>query len=329
VKSLVPLFRPEAIEHQRARGLQAELVVLDASATAWGFRLLCAGMLTLIAFVSLGRVSEYATGPAFVMLDGRTPLAADSAGLVSSVAVKPGDRVAAGDALVQFNAAEELSELQAAIREFDSQLAKLLLAPDDAVTREALVSLRSRRDLSQQRYDRRVLRAPHTGIVGDVRVRAGQLVEPGLRLIDLQAEATVATVTALLPGRYRPMLHAGDALRFEVDGFHQLPYALTVTRVGEQIIGPSEAARFVGRDLADAFAINGPVVLVEATLPSTRFAMDGQRYDFSSGMFGKAEAVVRNEPVAYAFVPSLKPWVERMTSTSLWQRLIGGVQDVR
>jgi multidrug efflux pump subunit AcrA (membrane-fusion protein) len=328
VKSIVPLFRPEAIEHQRARGLQAELVVLDVSSTAWGFRLLCAGMLTLLAFVSLGRVSEYATGPAFVMLDGRTPLAADSAGLVIAVSVKPGDRVAAGDALVQFNAAEELSELQAATREFDSQLAKLLLAPDDAVTREALVSLRSRRDLAQQRYDRRVLRAPHAGIVGDVRIRAGQLVEPGLRVIDLQAAATVATVTALLPGRYRPMLRAGDALRFEVDGFHQLPYELKVVRVGEQIIGPSEAARFVGRDLADAFAINGPVVLVEATLPSTRFAMDGQRYEFSSGMFGKAEAVVRNEPVAYAFVPSLKPWVERMTKLSVWQRLTAEVQHV-
>lgn len=329
MKSLVPLFRPEAIEHQRARGLRSELVVLDVSATAWGFRLLCAGMLTLLAFVSLGRVSEYATGPAFVMLDGRTPVTADTAGLVSRVSVKPGDRVAAGDPIVQFSAAEELSELQAATREFDSQLSKLLLAPDDALTREALVSLRSRRELAQQRYDRRVLRAPLAGIIGDVRVRPGQLVEPGMRVIDLQGEATAATVTALLPGRYRPMLRAGDFMRFEVDGFHQLPYELTVTRVGEQIIGPSEAARFVGRDLADAFAIHGPVVLVEATLPSTRFATNGQRYEFSTGMYGKAEAVVRNEPVAYAFVPSLKPWIDRMTSTSVWQRLMGGEQHVR
>jgi membrane fusion protein (multidrug efflux system) len=328
VKSLVPLFRPEAIEHQRARGMRSELVVLDVAATAWGFRLLCAGMLTLLAFVSLGRVNEYATGPAFVMLDGRTPLTAESAGLVSQVLVKPGDRVAAGDALVQFSAAEELSELQAATREFDSQLSKLLLAPDDAVAREALVSLRSRRELAQQRFDRRVLRAPIAGIIGDVRVRAGQLVDPGLRVIDLQGEATAATITALLPGRYRPMLRSGDALRFEVDGFHQVPYELTVTRVGEQIIGPSEAARFVGRDLADAFAINGPVVLVEATLPSTRFAMDGQRYDFSTGMYGKAEAVVRNEPIAYAFVPSLKPWIERVTTTGVWRRLTGGEQHV-
>ena len=309
----VPIFRREAIEHRRARGMQAELVVLDAAATSWGFRLLCAGMVALLAFVTLGRVSEYAAGPAFVQLDGRTPLTAEAAGLVSAVAVKPGDHVQQGDELVRFSAEEEASELQAATVEFDSQLAKLLLQPDDPATREALVSLRSRRDLAQQRRNRRVLRAPQAGIIGDVRVRPGQVVEPGMRLIDLQATATAATVTALLPGRYRPLLRAGDRLRFQVDGFHHLAHELVVSRVGEQIVGPSEAARFVGRDLADAFSITGPVVLVEASLPTTRFALDGQPYDFASGMYGQAEVAVRNEPIAYTFVPSLKPWVERVT----------------
>jgi membrane fusion protein (multidrug efflux system) len=230
------------------------------------------------------------------------------------VPVKPGDRVRQGDALVHFNASDELAELQAADKQFDSQLAKLLLQPDDAVTREALVSLRSRRDLAQERFASRVVRAPHDGIIGDVRVRDGQLVEPGLRMIDLQAAAASATVTALLPGRYRPLLHAGDHMRFEVDGFHQLTHELVITRVGEQIVGPAEAARYVGRDLADAFAIAGPVVLVHATLPDTWFKLDGQRYDYSSGMLGKAEAVVRNEPIAYSFLPSLKPWTERVRS---------------
>jgi hypothetical protein len=85
-----------------------------------------------------------------------------------------------------------------------------------------------------------------------------------------------------------------------------------VSRVGDQILGPSEAARYLGRDLGDAFAIGGPVVVVQAALPSTSFEADGQRYDFTSGMFGKAEAVVRDEPVAYAFVPGLRPWVDRV-----------------
>jgi membrane fusion protein (multidrug efflux system) len=296
--------------------LQAELVVLDAKATAWGLRLLWAGILVLVVFVTLGRINEYASGPAFVQLDGRTPLTVEVAGLVSSVAVKPGDHVEQGDELVRFHAVEEQAELQAATREFDNQLAKLLLRPDDAVTREALISLRSRRDLAQQRHDRRVLRAPLAGVVGDVRVRPGQLVDPGVRVIDLQSAATAASVTALLPGRYRPMLRAGDKLRFEVDGFHHLAHELTVSRVGEQIVGPTEAARFVGRDLADAFSIQGPVVMVEAALPATHFEMDGQAYDFANGMYGKAETVVRNEPIAYAFMPGLKQWVDSLTGSS-------------
>ena len=92
---------------------------------------------------------------------------------------------------------------------------------------------------------------------------------------------------------------------------------LVVTRVGEQIVGPSEAARFVGRDLADAFSISGPVVLVQASLPNTAFEHDGQRFEFSSGMYGKAETVVRNEPIAYAFAPSLKQWPGRARAWSV------------
>jgi biotin carboxyl carrier protein len=305
------LFRREAVEHQRARGLQAELIALDASATAWGFWLICAGMLALGVFFALGRLHEYASGPAFVQLGGRTTLTASSAGLVISVSVEPGERVHSGDELVRFYASDEQAELGAVAQEFDNQLAKLLLQPDDAVTREALVALRSRRELAEQRSARRVLRAPHDGIVGDVRVREGQLVEPGLRMIDLQGPVTSATVTALLPGRYRPLLYSGARMRFELDGFHLLTHELVVTRVGEQIVGPSEAARFVGRDLADAFSISGPVVLVQASLPNNAFEHDGQCYEFSSGMYGKAETVVRNEPIAYAFVPSLKQWLGR------------------
>lgn len=321
------LFRPEAVEHQRARGMRAELITLDERATGWGFRLLCAGMLMALAFVVWGRMNEYASGPAFVQLDGRTALTASGAGLVTKVLVKPGDRVAEGDELVRFHDSDEVAELQAAVKEFDSQLAKLLLQPDDSVTREALVSLRSRRVLAEERQARRSVRAPHAGIVGDVRVREGQVVEPGMRMIDLQGDATSATVTALLPGRYRPLLHAGDKLRFQIDGFHLLTHELRIQQVGAQIVGPAEAARFVGRDLADAFSISGPVVLVQASLPRTSFAMEGQSYDFATGMLGKAEAVVRNEAVVYSFLPSLKQWTERMgrVSAQLMHRIKGWV----
>src|SRR5262245_42421313 len=112
--SSIKLFRPEAIEHQRARGLRAELISLDHRATAWGFRLLISGMLAALAFFCYGRMNEYASGPAFVQLDGRTALTASGAGLVTSVLVKPGDQVKVGDELVRFHDSDEVAELQAA-----------------------------------------------------------------------------------------------------------------------------------------------------------------------------------------------------------------------
>jgi biotin carboxyl carrier protein len=319
----VRLFRTEALDHQRARGVHGEALTLDPSATAWGFGLLCAGMCAFACFAFAGRIHEYASGPAFVQLDGRTTMTANSAGLVTKVYVKPGDRVAPGDELVSFHAEEELAELHASAKEFDNQLAKLLLRPDDSASREALVTLRARRELAEQRLSQRTVRATQAGLVGDVRVREGQVVEPGLRMIDLQGAASLATVTALLPGRYRPMLHAGEKLRFHLDGFQHITHELVIDRVGEQIVGPSEAGRFIGRDLADAFSISGPVVLVVATLPSGHFTMDGQRYDFANGMFGKAEAPVRDETIAFSFVPSLKEWSEGVRQLPVWNKLFG------
>jgi len=292
------------------------LRAIDTGATRWGFALLCGGAIAALAFLTLGRLNEYASGPAFVQLEGRTALSSSVTGLVTKVEVKPGDRVAAGDVLVRFSAADEVAELRAASAEFENQLAKLLLRPNDAATREALVSLRTRRELAQQREEQRTLRAPHAGFVGDVRVHEAQLVEPGMRVIDLQDSAASATLIALLPGRYRPLLRAGHRLRFELEGFHQRVHEFVVSRVGDQILGPGEAARYIGRDLGDAFQFGGPVVLVQAALPSTSFDVDGQRYAFASGMFGKAEAVVRDEPVAYAFVPGLRPWIERVQAFS-------------
>jgi membrane fusion protein (multidrug efflux system) len=323
-----PLFRDEAIAHQRARGLHAEVLQIDTQATRVGFLLLGAAVVALFAFLSLGRLNEYASGPAFVQLEGRTALSASVMGLVTKVEVKPGDHVEAGDALVRFHASEEAAELGAADAELENQLAKLLLRPSDPAAREALVGLRSRRELALQRAEQRTLRAPHAGFIGDVRVREAQLVEPGMRVLDLQDNTASATLIALLPGRYRPLLRAGHPLRFEVDGFHERAHELVVSRVGDQVLGPSEAARYLGRDLADAFAIGGPVVVVQAALPSTSFGVEGQRYEFASGMSGLAEAVVRDEPVAYAFVPGLRPWVERVADFGPVRALVAWVKHV-
>jgi membrane fusion protein (multidrug efflux system) len=306
------LFRREALEHQAARTARAEVLRIAPSSTAWISRLLVVALAVALFFVCVGRVNEYASGPALVRIDGRTALSSSHAALVSSVDVKPGDHVEEGAVLLKLFSSEEASDLEAATREFDDQLVKLMQRPNDAAAREALVTLRTRRELARARLEQRSLRAPHRGVVGDVRVRPGQLIEPGVAVLELRGDRADTSVVALLPGRYRPLLKPGAKLRFELDGFHRRAHELTVEDVGDQIVGPAEAVRYLGREQADALQLQGPVVLVQASLPSGSFEADGERFEFAHGMHGKAETIVRNEPVAYAFLPGLKQWVERV-----------------
>lgn len=326
----VPLFRSAAIEHQIAQNARADVLQIDPRATNWGGLLCLSGLITVLAFLVLGRLNEYATGPAVVRLEGRTSLTAHASAYVSKVYVMPGARVREGEVLVQFYASEEAAELEAARREFDGQLRKLLQQPHEASAREALVSLRARRELAERRLETRTLRAPFDGVVGDVRVRPGELVEAGGSVVELVDTGSRPVLTALLPGRYRPYLAPGMSLRLSLDGARRRAQELTITRVGDQIVGPSEAARYLGRDLGDSIEVSGPVVLVQAALPSASFRSDDdQVLPLAHGMQGKAESAVRDEPLAYVLVPALRQWVSRVRPRALLSSLRGllGIRD--
>ena len=296
-KSRPSLFRDEAIAHRRAQAERSDVLAIDPQATSWGMRVIGLGAVLAVVFLFVGRVNEYASGPAIVRLQGRTTLSARQAGVVTKVLAIPGQAVEQGDVLVQLHAADERAEVEAARRELDDQLRKLLQRPDDQVAREALVSLRARRDLAETRLAQRTVRAPQRGTVGDVRAREGQLVEPGASLVELHEAHSTASVSALLPGRYRPFLSKGDKLRFRLDGFHRQVLELDVQRVGDQIVGPREAARYLGPDLAYALSVQGPVVMVEAQLTRCSFDSYGLKYDYEHVMKGLAEAAFRNESV--------------------------------
>jgi multidrug efflux pump subunit AcrA (membrane-fusion protein) len=204
------------------------------------------------------------------------------------------------------HASGEAAELESVERELADQLAKLLRDPGDAAARDAMVSLRSRRDLARANLERQALRAPYAATVGDVRVRAGQLVEPGMPLLTLLGEDAGARLTALLPGRYRPLLARGQRLRFIADGFPRALHELAIERVGDQVVAPAEALRFMGRDASAQVALDGPVVLVHARLPGRTFASEGASYRFHHGMQGRAETAVRHDSIAFTFIPGLR-----------------------
>ncbi|XXF76342.1 HlyD family efflux transporter periplasmic adaptor subunit [Myxococcaceae bacterium GXIMD 01537] len=300
-------FRKEALEyHRRAPREGGDVLRIAPEWTHWAYRVLLAVLVAAAFFSVVGTFYEYASGPALVRVEGRTDVALSFAGVVASVEVQPGQRVEAGQVLVRFTAEEEQLSLARMEREFELQLVRYLRDPADVGARQALTSLRAGRELAQSKLEVRTLRAPHAGIVGDVRIQPGQYLNPGANVLSLLGDEARATLLAFLPGAHRPLLRPGMPLRMELSGFPYEYRELTIESVGEQIVGPAEVRRFLGGELADAVALEGAVVLVRARLPSRTFVREGQTLNYFDGMPARAEARVRAESILVMLVPGLK-----------------------
>jgi membrane fusion protein (multidrug efflux system) len=303
------LFRGEAIAHHAGRHHDGSLLRLAPSWTRWTFVLVAAVFVTGSLYVTLGRVNEYAGGPAIVRVDGRIDLTAKLAGTVAAIAVQPGERVAAGQPLVQFVDDDESAELDRLRQEFDLQLLKLLRDPADSGARAALTSLRAAKELAATRVGQRLLRAPRPGVVSDVRIRPGERLGPGDLALSIVPDGAGLSLLALLPGNDRPLLRPGMPLGFELVGYGNEHHALTIDSVGDEVVGPTEAKRFLGPDVADALAVDGPVVLVRAHLPARDFSgngADGRPLRYYDGLQARAQAVVRSQRIALVLLPALK-----------------------
>ena len=304
------LFREQALRiHQAGMRIEGDLLRADPRWMQHTYRLLLAVLAATLLFSVLGTVREYASGPAVVRLGGRTDLRATAAGTVSEVAVGRGERVAAGQVLVRLHGVQEAAELERIEREIELQLINRLRNTADTAAERSLLSLRAERELARSRVAERELRSPAAGVVDDVRAHPGQPVAPGQVVVTLAALAGAGgerTVIALLPGEYRPMLKPGMQLRMELQGYRYAFQHLTIQEVGSEVVGPAEARRYLGDEVADVATLDGPVVLVTASLPSVTFEAEGKTRRFHDGMWGKAEVRVRSERILVALVPALR-----------------------
>jgi hypothetical protein len=305
------LFREEAVEHH-AVGLRSEgdLLRVDPGWMRWTYRLLLGVLVAGVLFTILAKVREYASGPAVVRLGGRTDLTATADGTVTDVGVTAGQTVEAGRLLVRFYGAREAAELARIDHEFELQLINRLRDPADRGAEQALISLRAQRELARSNLAEREVRAPAGGVVSDIRVRPGQHIAPGQSLLSLVRGQEHPEVIVLIPGEYRPLLKPGMPLRLELTGYRYAYQELVVETVGDEVVGPGEARRFLGDEIADAVQLTGPVVRVSARLTGDTFEADGRVRRFHDGMWGRAEVRVRSERVLVALVPALKALFE-------------------
>ena len=300
------IFRREALEHHAAPPREGDPLRLSPAWTRWTFWLLVGSCVTALAYGIAGQVSEYATGPAVVRIEGKTDVTAQAAGVVASVHVQPGQRVAAGELLVSFAVATEEAELERLRRELEAQLVKVLRDPRDEAARSALISLRAAKELAEARVAQRLVRAPVGGVVSDVRIHPGRQLLPGEAILSLVGEDARFSVIAMLPGHHRPMLRPGMPLRLELAGYRYAYQDVKIEDVGDEVVGPNEVRRFLGAEIADTVSVGGPVILVKATLSGRTFRVEDKIYNYFDGMHGLAEARVRSESVLVTFVPALK-----------------------
>jgi membrane fusion protein (multidrug efflux system) len=304
------MFRGEALDELLRGRVQGDVLRLSPSWIGWAYWILLATVLATLTFAAVGRVREHAPGPAVVRFGGRVDLTATSPGTVVSVEVRAGERVKRGQLLVRFHGADEVHTLERIKSELEMELVRSLSDPGDDASRKGLARLSAEKGLAEARLDDRSLRAPRAGTVSEIRIRPGQLLQAGDLALTLLDDETPPSLVAILPGHFRPQLHPGALLRFAPDGYPFSYQTLAIATVQDEVLGPSEVRRYLGPELADTVRIDGPSVIVTASLPNDRFSADGKPYRYHHGLPGRVWVSVRTRSILTAFIPALAGLLE-------------------
>ena len=299
------LFRAEALREQATTHDFGEVLRLSPRwmrPASWAL----VGLLILAALFSLlGKVDTYVAGPAVVRVEGRREVTASAGGNLAEILVHPGDHVVKGEALLRLDDLAERDQLASATQEFELELLRRLDDPGGAPS-PALSQLRARRDLAAAQLQGRIIRSPIAGVVGDLRLRSGERLNPGEQAATVVQESARYSVTAWLPGESRPFLHRGLPLRLELKGFPYAHIEASIDALGDEVVGPVEARRYLGQNGSDIVPLSGAVVFVHATLETEHFLADGRKQSFFDGMQATAEASLHQERILFSLIPSLR-----------------------
>jgi biotin carboxyl carrier protein len=301
------IFRQAALAAHSRGARPGRPLHIVSTWTRWAVRVTMLVVAAGLVFATTARVGEYAQGMAVVRREGRVMVTSAVSGTVQSLEAQPGRHVVAGQVLVRLDDAAQRAELQRVQREHQQRLVELLRTPADDARRERLAALDAQLQLAEARLRERTIIAPQPGLLSDVRVRPGQPVSPGDAVVSIEQDTARTVVVGLFPGHYRPLLSAADTrLYLELEGFPDGRHEVAVRSVADEVVGPAEAMRYLGRDREGALELRGPVVVVETVLPSDTFVADDTEYRVYDGMQGRLEAEVRSETLLEILVPALK-----------------------
>ncbi|MCX5745563.1 MAG: FHA domain-containing protein, partial [Proteobacteria bacterium] len=239
------IFRRQA---RQAQGMSrwGDVVRVSPGWVSWAYWLLVVLVAASVVFVIVGSVSTYSSGPALIRSTARTPISARAGGNVLSVPVAPGDHVELGAVIVRLDDTDQRATVARLDHEFETQLRNHMLDPGDAAVDGSLRNLRHELDTAHTAVDERLIHAPVAGVVGDVRVRSSQHLDPGDIVASIVDSTEGLEVIALLPGEDRPQLAPGMTIRLELTGYRYLYQSFTIDSVSSEVLAPNEARRVLG-----------------------------------------------------------------------------------
>ncbi len=301
------LFRAEALEHHRARlQPQGDVLQLLPHWIRWTYPALIGMVVCGLVFVSVFRIHVYAAGPSVVKVLGQYDVTSPVSGIVDSILVGSGERVSAGQIVVQLDSAEQEAELVRVQKAFDEELANHLRDLFDPIATRQVSVLRTQLEFARRMRDLRCIRASRDGAIVDVRTQVGQQLTSGQIAATVRTSAEEIRVLAALPGKFRPMLKEGLPASLELQGYAHDRVPVLLHRVDAGVIGQKEVQRYLGPDAPSLMSLDGSLVLVDASLPNANFTVDGRSYSYHDGMQGRLEVKVRSEPMILALLPGLR-----------------------
>jgi len=301
------LFRQEAIDHLVRRGHRGDVVRVHPGWIHAAYWLVVVFVLGGTGYAAVARVHKWSEGAAVVRVTGRTEVPTYEAGTITSLAVALDQEVAAGQELARLNDTEQTAILRAQSTEFERKLVAYLQTPGDPNVKQALAALVAARESARARYEVRVIRAPHAGVVRSLHVSPGQRVEPGktiLSLVERGADEGMS-VYAFLPQSDTSQLERGQRMRFRLPGYRGAYVELAVDAIFEPMGGGDARDRFLGDRFRDSVPIAGQVVVVQARLATPEFESDDKTYELHDGMIGVAEVELESRSVLQTLVPGL------------------------
>lgn len=298
-------FRKQALEAQGEANWGDAIRVTPRwlGAAYWGF---VACVVVAVGFLVCARVSTYSSGHAVIRALSNTAVVTRREGVVHTVNLNLGGEVAQGDVVATLEDASELATLARIRTEFETQLRNHLLRLDESAIDASLRDLRHEMDLHQANIDECVIRAPRSGVLGDVRVRPGQHVRAGDVIASIGNADGALEVFALLPGEDRPKIAVGMQAELMLSGYRYAPQLFVIDAVSSNVLSQREASGVLGYGEGDGQVGQGAVVLVRGKLISNVFNADGKLLRLHDGMTGTVDLKIASEPAIFALIPGMR-----------------------